>query len=405
MKGVKKTHKKTWENPVFPFVFAHFFTFKTCADLPPHIMLLPMNKALENLVRPHLKTMAGYVSAGMEVTKSDDLVFMNANENPFMLEGVEGFNRYPEPQPAALIKAYATAYGVKPEYILATRGADEAIKVLIQTFCEPGNDSILIHPPTFGIYTVYASGMGLRTVEVPLIKDANTFKLDVEGIIAAAKTDRSKLVFLCSPNNPTGTSFPRADLIKIITALEGISVIIIDEAYAEFSKEESFAGKLEQYPNLIVLRTLSKSYGLAGERLGSALCADADFINLLKTKVMETYPISKSSIEAGLKALSQEKAFKANIEKLLGERDRMRKAFESSSLVTKIYESDANFLMVEMKDAKGFADFCAANNFILRDFSSKKGSENALRISPGTPAQNDQLFELMKRFARDSAAA
>lgn len=366
-----------------------------------------MKDALEKLVRPHLKNIEGYVSAGMEVAKNDALVFMNANENPFAGEGLEGLNRYPEPQPAALIEAYAKTYGVKKEYIVATRGADEAIKILIQALCEPGADSILIHPPTFGIYTVYASSMNVRTVEVPLVKENGTFRLDVDAMIAAAKKERSKIVFICAPNNPTGTSFPREDIVTIIKSLENISAVVIDEAYAEFAKEQSFAARLEEFPNLIVLRTLSKGYGLAGERVGSALCADADFINLLKTKLLETYPLAKSAVASALKALAQPGVMKANIQKVLKEKERLLEALKSSPLVAHVYPSDANFLMVEMKNAKGFAAFCRENNFILRDFSNKKGSENALRISPGTPEQNNALFALMKRFAekKESSAA
>jgi histidinol-phosphate aminotransferase len=364
-----------------------------------------MNDGLKKLIRPHFLTLEGYVSAGMESAKDKNLVFMNANENPFTLPGLEGFNRYPEPQPKSLLEAYAKTYGVKPENIIATRGADEAIKILTQVFCEPGKDSILIHPPTFGIYKVYGGTMPVKIIEVPLIKANGGFALDVPGIIEKSKA--AKLIHLCSPNNPTATSFPHADILKICKATEDRAVVVLDEAYAEFSKQGGLTGKLKDHPNLIIMRTLSKAYGLAGMRMGCALSGDPDFIALLKAKVMETYPLTRASVEAALKALSMPKEAKANIDKLLFERDRLRDNLAKSPLVTHIYPSDANFLLVEMKNAKEFCTFCKDNNVMLRDFSSRPGTENAIRISPGTPQENDLLVDLMKRFAeaeRSSAA-
>lgn len=361
-----------------------------------------MNDALEKLVRPHFQAMEGYVSAGM-AGKDAGRIYMNANENPFPLPGLEGYNRYPEPQPLELLKAYADTYGVKPEHIIATRGADEAIKILTQVFCEPGKDSILICPPTFGIYKVYAAVQPVNVIEAPLKKENGDFALDVLAIIE--KGASAKIVYLCSPNNPTATSFPHADILKICRELEGKSVIVLDEAYAEFSRQGSLAGQLNEHPNLVILRTLSKAYGLAGMRMGCALAADADFIALLKAKVMETYPLPKASIAAALTALALKKESKANIEKILALREELKKSLNAIPAVAHIYPSDANFLLVEMKDAKAFCDFCASRNLYIRDFSSRPGTENCLRISVGTPQENETLLRLLEEFSSGKKSA
>ncbi len=363
-----------------------------------------MNDALYHLIRSHYRELQGYVSAGMESGKDESKIFMNANENPYSLPGLEGLNRYPEPQPARLLEVYARAYGLPEEHIFMSRGADESIALLSRIFCEPRKDAVIIHPPTFGIYKVYTGTVPGKILEVPLIKTEGRFKLDTEGIISTAQKgqDCVKLIYLCSPNNPTGTSFPREEILKICKAVEGKSIVILDEAYVEFSQSGSLVPELGTHPNLIILRTLSKAYSLAGARMGVTLCADPDFIAFMRTKASETYPLPKGSVEAALKALSMKETVERNIQSVLAQRDRMRETFEGSPLVTHVYPSDANFLLVEMKDAKGFLDFCAENNIILRDFSDKPGTENALRISVGTPEENDLVLKLLNGFETDS---
>lgn len=358
-----------------------------------------MHAHLKNLIRPHYLALEGYSSAAMEGGKAQSKIFMNANENPFMLPDLQtGWNRYPEPQPAALAQAYSKAYGVTPDRILMTRGADEAIALLCRAFCEPGADSIAIHPPTFGIYEVYGKSLPVNIIEVPLIKDGRDFRLDKKGLIAAAH--KARLVFICNPNNPTGTAFVHEDIREICHAVEGKAIVVVDEAYAEMSQLGTMVEHLKSTPNLIILRTLSKSYGLAGMRMGAALCHDTDFIAFMRSKVMETYPLPKGSIEAALIALAPKnrKKIQENICKMLAERDRMRAAFEASPLVKNIFPSQANFLLIEMERAGEFAVFCAENNVFLRDFSGKRYTENCLRISPGLPEDNDKLFCLLKNF-------
>lgn len=360
-----------------------------------------MNKAIFDLIRPHYRTLQGYVSAGMEMAKDDSKIFLNANENPYELPGLEGLNRYPEPQPKALLEAFAQTYGVEAGNVVLTRGADEAIMILIKLFCEPHQDSILLTPPTFGIYAVDARAMPAEVVNVPLLKTGGTFALDKEGIIREGQKDGVKLVFLCSPNNPTGTSFPHDDIAEICDALEGHAMVILDETYAEFSAAGSMTEDLFSTPNLIILRTLSKSYAFAGMRIGCFLSGDTEFINLCRTKTLDAYPLPILSIEAAFHVLSPEISALAreNIQKLLLERARVEHALKASPHVTHIYPSDANFLLVEMKDARGFYEFAKAHDVILRDFSGKAGTENCLRISIGLPEENDKVLRLLQDFS------
>ena len=375
-----------------------------------------MNNALKNLLRPHYLKLEGYISAGMEETKSEDKIFLNANENPYALPRLEGLNRYPEPQAPALREAYARTYGVQSDQIVMTRGADEAITLLTKLFCEPHQDQILICPPTFGMYSVDAHSLPAGVVEVPLQKEQGSFTLDKDGIIksvlssprqAQASLDSGdtessiKLVFLCSPNNPTGTSFPRNTISEICKALEGRAVVILDEAYTEFSNSGSMCDALSAAPNLIILRTLSKAYALAGMRMGCLIAADTDFTALIRAKALAAYPLPRASIEAALRALSPEisQIAKNNIAKIIAERKRMETALKQSPEITHIYPSDANFLLIEMKRANEFHAFAAENNMLLRNFSAQSHTENCLRLSIGTPEENDKLLQLLTTFA------
>ncbi len=361
---------------------------------------MTMNDAIFRHIRTHFKSMEGYSSAGMEDGKSDDKLYLNANENPYELPGLEGLNRYPEPQPLALLEAYAQNYGVENTQVAMTRGADEALVVLTKIFCEPHKDKIVICSPTFGMYAVDAYAMPAGVIDIPLIKTENSFELDKDNIINAAKDNAVKMVFLCSPNNPTGTSLSHDIIAEICDELEGEAIVILDETYAEFSSQGSMVEDLESTPNLIILRTLSKSYALAGMRMGCILCADTDFITMIKTKVLDAYPLPRLSIEAAFHVLSPEIKSIAlkNIDTLVAERKRMETALKEKKLIKKIYESDANFLLLEIENAKEFQKFAARNNVIIRDFSSKTQTEGCLRLSIGKPEQNDRVLELLDQF-------
>jgi histidinol-phosphate aminotransferase len=297
---------------------------------------------------------------------------------------------------------------VAPENLVVTRGADEALVLLSKAFCEPHQDSIVISKPAFGVYAVNATASPVKIHDIPLLKNEDGFALDKEGIIhAACDPDKNvKLVFLCSPNNPTAGSFPKEDMLDIIKAVEGHAVVVLDEAYAEFSRQGSMVGALASHPNLIILRTLSKAYALAGIRIGAMLSADKDFIALVKEKVIDVYPLPRPSVEAALTALDQANKTQVqdNIQKMIAERDKLAEGLEKISFVKKVYPSDANFLLVEVDEPKAVVAFAAQHGFILRDFSSKPETAGCIRISPALPEQNAKLLEVLGSYSESAAA-
>lgn len=361
-----------------------------------------LSPTVANLIRPHYKDLAGYVSAGMEAGKDSQRVFMNANENPYQLPSLEGFNRYPEPQPPALLSAFAKHYEVEPDELLISRGADEAIVLITRLFCEPKQDAVLLCPPTFGMYGVNARSMPGRCVDVPLLKSGAGFSLDEAGILNAVKNDDSiKLVFLCSPNNPTADSFPQAQLRRLISALEGHAMVVLDETYVAFSANGSLSQWLSAHPNLLLLKTLSKSHSMAGMRIGGLISADRCLIQLMRSKCLDAYPLPVASIQAALHALSEQlrPVVDANIQSILAGRSTLAQAFAASAEVNCVYPSDSNFLLIEMPRAKEFLAHCAAADIVLRDFSNKAGTENCIRVSVGTPEQNEALLEQLVSFS------
>ncbi len=355
------------------------------------------------LIRPHFLKMQGYVSAGMLAGKDEERIFLNANENPYELPGLERYNRYPEPQPPRLLAAMANLYGVAPEHLTITRGADEAIKLLTQITIEPFAEDLLINPPTFGIYKVDADIMPARKViSVPLLNSGGTFHLDVDGIKAALDNpeNKIKLLFLTSPNNPTGNNLSPADITAVIEYAAGKCIVVLDETYAEFTDQPSFTSQIGNYPHLVILRTLSKSYSLAGMRIGCAISSVPEMMQIMRTKVMETYPIARGSSEAALKVLQPEilNIARENIQKIIAERKRMSAFLETQSEITHVYPSDANFLLVQMNKAREFYEFALSKGIILRDMSSAQGTENCIRLTIGTPEQNDLVMGLVKEF-------
>lgn len=356
-----------------------------------------MNPAIKTLLRAHVAGAPAYVSAAMQAGKDPALTFLNANENPYALPGLEGLNRYPEPQPRALLQALAELYGVAPTQVMASRGADEAIQVLTRLLCEPHRDAVVQHPPTFGMYGVDAGLMPARVIDVPLIKAGAAFALDEDALIAAGRRPETKIVYVCSPNNPTGTSFPRAQVRRIAAALQGHALLVVDEAYAEFAAAPSLAPALAEHPNMAVLRTLSKAYALTSARVGTLLCADEAFIALCQDKGLDAYPLPGPSIDAALTALAPEvqAVARGNIAKILAERERFAAAIADLPAVGTIYESDANFLLVEIARAKEFWRHCYDQGLVLRDLSDRPGLEGAVRISIGTAEQMEWVEQCL----------
>lgn len=349
----------------------------------------PVDHVLQ-LVRPDILALTAYSSARKE--SKGGRVWLDANENPQTPSAAKPLlNRYPEPQPVDLIAQLATLYGVTPAQVLVTRGSDEGIDLLLRTFCRAGQDAILITPPTYGMYVVAAGIQGARTVTVPLIREKN-FALDTEAVLKAV-TPEVKIVFLCSPNNPTGGLLDRAAVMSLVNALAGRAVVVVDEAYVDFSGQPSLAAELPANPNLVVLRTLSKAYGLAGARVGTTI-ADPAVIAVLQ-KVIAPYPIPAPVLVAALAALTPAglAAAKISVATLVAERTRLAAALPKLPAVKRVWPSDANYLFVEVADSAMAMAAGRAAGVVWRDRS--KDVPNHIRITVGTAEENNATLEVL----------
>jgi histidinol-phosphate aminotransferase len=322
---------------------------------------------------------------------------MHANEMPWRAQGDNtdaGLNRYPEPQPKALVERMARLYGVPASHVLVGRGSDEAIDLLVRAFCRAGQDSVVITPPTFGFYKVAARIQGAQVLEVPLRRDG--FVLDVDATIAAGRT--AKIVFLCSPNNPTGNLLDEAAMLRVCRELATTALVCVDEAYIEFAGRPSLAARIDEFPNLVLLRTLSKAYALAGARLGT-LIASEEIVGLLK-RIIPPYAIPASTVEEVLQLTEapQRAGSAARIRTLLEERGRLQQRLASASIVVRQFPSDANFVLVEFRDARRALVAGKSAGLLVRDFSSAPGLTDCLRISVGTPEQNERLLSALERL-------
>jgi histidinol-phosphate aminotransferase len=348
-----------------------------------------MNPVLA-LARPEILRLQPYSHAAWQPA----LTRLHANEAPWRPPGdttAAGLNRYPEPQPQALVARLAALYGVPADMLLVGRGSDEAIDLLSRIYLRAGTDAILQCPPTFGMYRVAAHIQGAQVVDVPLERERG-FRLDPDRLLAAWRP-HMKIVYLCSPNNPTANAFDRGAIEAVCTALDGKAIVAIDEAYIEWSGRPSLAAWLERFSTLAVLRTLSKAHALAGARLG-ALLAHRDLIEIAR-RVIPPYSLAQPTIEAALRALEPAalESARARIEVLLVERDHLRSQLERSPLVAKVWPSDANFLLVDSHDADRFLRSSRAGGTLVRDLRANPALPNALRISVGTRAENDALIE------------
>ena len=342
-----------------------------------------------DLARPEIRAMQPYSSARMEA--SGGKVFLNANESPWTPQGDDlGCNRYPDPQPAALIDALAALYGVQRDQLLVGRGSDEAIDLLVRAFCRAGEDAILIQPPTFGMYAVCAHIQNAAVIEVALAAD---FTLDVDAVLAAV-TPAVKLVFICSPNNPTGQTVPRAAVERLVQALAGRAVLVVDEAYVEFAEAGSVADLIGQYDNLAILRTLSKAWALAGARVGTLL-AHADVIALLR-RIMPPYPLPLPCVAAALAALSAPSVAAEHIAVIDEQRGVMRAALARVAGVREVLPSQANFLAVRFDDAGAVYQRLLAAGIVVRDVRRYPNLADALRITIGTPAENARVLAILQ---------
>ncbi len=345
---------------------------------------------VNELARPDIVALRVYEHAAWR----PELERLHANELPWDPAGGDardGLNRYPQPQPRELLERLAALYGVEPARVLLGRGSDEAIDLLCRAFCRAGEDAVLVCPPTFGMYAVSARIQGAAVLEAPLVPEQG-FALDANAVLARC-TGTTKLVFLCSPNNPTGNLLEERAMLRIAGELAQRALVVVDEAYLEFSGRASLAQQLREYPNLAVLRTLSKAYGLAGARCG-ALLADPQVIALLR-KIIPPYAIPRLTVAAVLERLVPQAlaAGRAQLATLLSERSRLERELPALPRITRIWPSDANFILAEFTDPATALECAAAAGLLVRDARAYPGLGRALRISVGTPEQNTRLLE------------
>jgi histidinol-phosphate aminotransferase/imidazoleglycerol-phosphate dehydratase/histidinol-phosphatase len=343
-----------------------------------------MSALIKAIARPEILTLCPYQARGGAVA---DAVLLDANENPWAPPGAKGaWNRYPEQQAKALVARIAALYGVDTDQLLLTRGADEAIDLLFRASCRAGKDAALITPPTFGLYAVAAKIQGAGLIEIELGED---FAIDPEAIIAAAKAAPVKLIFLCSPNNPTGTLVNKDDIARIARACAD-QLVVVDEAYIEFSGTSGLSGELASLPNLVILKTLSKAYGLAGARLGS-LIANSPVIDLVR-RVLPPYPLPAPVIAEVQSALAPVNMpiIQTRITQIKAERSRVSEALKAAPDVQKIWPSAANFLLVQLCSGADVLARLKASSIHVRDFSTL--GEGMVRISIGAPEENDLLL-------------
>lgn len=343
------------------------------------------------LARPEVRAFEPYRSARLEAGRAE--VMLNANESPWAPPGRAGLNRYPEPQPEELRARLAGFFGVPAAGVLLARGSDEAIDLLLRAFCRPGRDAVLISPPTFGMYAVAARLQGAAVHLAPLA--GADFALDAEAVLGAC-TAATRLVFVCAPNNPTGGLVPTATIERLATALRGRALVVVDEAYVEYAGTPSAAELLPAYENLVVLRTLSKAWGLAGARIG-ALLATPEIVQLL-CGIMAPYPLPLPAVAAALAVVDEAGA--ARLRRRVGvvrrERERLAAALTDLPAVRAVLPSAANFLAVRFRDAGGVLTELARAGILVRDIRSQPRLEDALRISIGTPAENRRLLRVLR---------
>ncbi|MFB9862094.1 histidinol-phosphate transaminase [Rufibacter immobilis] len=345
---------------------------------------------IENFIRPHLKSLKPYSSARDEF-EGEASVYLDANENNLgSLAGGVDYNRYPDPYQKTIKEKLSKLKDVRPEQIFIGNGSDEAIDLLVRLVCEPGRDEVLLLPPTYGMYEVSANIHNVGIQRVPLDE---RFQPVFEKI-AAKQTERTKILFLCSPNNPTGNILDPAAVEQLIRSFNGL--VVVDEAYIDFTDEPSWSTRLDEFPNLMVLQTLSKAWGMAGLRLGMAF-ASPEIIGYLN-KIKPPYNINVVTQELVSAALDKTAQLQDMLQVTIQERARLVDAFAALPLVEKVYPSDANFVLVQVPNANELYGYLLERGVVVRNRSTQPGCANCLRITVGTPAENDNLLEALQNL-------
>lgn len=348
-----------------------------------------MKLDIASLVRQNILKLKPYSSARSEY-KGAANIFLDANENAFGSPLVQEYNRYPDPMQSELKQRLADLKLVKPENICVGNGSDEIIDYIFKVFCNPGNDNVIVAPPTFRMYEVAAT---VNDTAVRNILLTNDFQPDMDSILNAVDGN-TKIIFLCSPNNPTGNSFNRHSIEQLLRQFCGL--IVIDEAYIDFSEQPSFIAALKDHNNLVVLQTLSKAWGLAGLRIGAAF-ADSQIVALLN-KVKMPYNISTVAQKLATSALEHESRIASWIRQVKEQRKFMSKKLSALAFVSAVYPSDANFLLVKVDDAAQIYDYLLSKKIVVRNQSSQPLLKNCLRITIGTPEENDLLIKALNDY-------
>ena len=343
----------------------------------------------DNLVRNNIRNLKPYSSARDEF-KGEANIFLDANENSLGSPLLKWYNRYPDPMQWKIKDKLSVIKQVPVDQIFLGNGSDEPIDLLFRCFCEPGVDEVIVFPPTYGMYEVSANINNVHLSKVPLTRE---FQLDLEALESAIKPN-TKIIWICSPNNPSGNSIHREDVEMVLNNFDGL--VVVDEAYINFSRQKSLVSDLADYPNLVVLQTLSKAWGLAGLRVGMAFASPAIVAYL--NKVKPPYNISEPVQELALKALDEIGQVNDMILQLVASRKQMEEELARSSSVVRIFPSDANFLLVEFTDAKGMYNYLVNKGIVVRDRSNVLLCENCLRITVGTDAENLQLLDAINSF-------
>jgi histidinol-phosphate aminotransferase len=342
---------------------------------------------LKTLVRENIKNLNPYTSA-REISAGKGYVLMDANENPFG----KSLNRYPDPMQKKLKERIAKMTDVNPGQLFLGNGSDEIIDLVMRLFCQPCKDNIVTIDPTYGMYEVAADINGIELRKVSL--DSN---FDISTSAMISETDRNtKLMILCSPNNPTGNLLDKNKIRELLNSFSGI--MMLDEAYIEFSEDEGFLKEMDQYPNLIILQTLSKAWGMAGVRLGKAFASE-EIISLLNT-VKFPYNVSRINQVVAQKALNRKRKTNRKIQQITREREKLKTYLHTFSFIERIFPSDANFLLMRVSNSQDLINYMRQSRILIRDRSGLNGCQNCVRLTIGTPKQNRLLLEKMKEFER-----
>lgn len=346
---------------------------------------------LNDLIRKNIQKLVPYSSARDEYS-GNDAVFFDANENPFDT----GYNRYPDPYQNELKQKLSKMKHLPPENIFLGNGSDEAIDLVFRAFCEPAKDNVIIMPPTYGMYEVCANINDIEIKKVPLHKENYRFSIDTNAVLQTADSN-TKIIFVCNPNNPTSNSFPHDDMLNILKNFNGI--IVVDEAYIDFSLQHSALQFLSQYPNLVVLQTFSKAWGYAGIRLGMAYANNA-IIQVLN-KIKAPYNVNKLTQEFALKAIDSVFNKEMIVTKIIDERIKLENQLTELKSVKNIYPSDTNFLLVEVGAPKKLYSYLIEKDIVVRDRSNVALCDGCLRITVGTSDENKVLINSLKQYETD----